>query len=108
MTTTMNTTMERKQYSIFEDPKMKAAFQNLSKKDQDEYIKQGEHMYSKNYVDTKEMNEDEKMIDAAAYISEGLKSGLRPSQLENNEIEVMRSVFGELWFRRFNFESETD
>ena len=104
----MNTTMDRNQYSIFEDPKMKAAFKNLSKEDQEAYTKQGEHMYSKNYVDTKEMNEDEKMIDAAAYISEALKSGLRPSQLESNEIEVLRTVFGENWFTRFNFESETD
>ena len=104
----MNANLDRKPYSLFDDPNMKKAFQNLSKKDQEQYIQQGQHMYSKNYTDTNELNEDEKMIDAAAYISEGLKSGLKPSELQENEVEVMRSVFGEKWFLRFNYESEKE
>ncbi len=106
MNTTMNTTMERESYSLFNDPKMKASFASLPKDQQDAYKRQGEHMYSKDYENIG--SEEDKIIDAAAFISEGLKSGLRPSQLDTSETEIMRSVFGSEWFKRFYYESEQD
>lgn len=102
----MNTNMERESYSLFNDQKMKSAFASLSPEQQDTYKRQGEHMYSKDYENIG--SEEDKMIEAAAFISEGLKSGLRPSQLEANETEIMRSVFGSNWFKRYNYESEQD
>jgi hypothetical protein len=48
------------------------------------------------------------MIEAAAYIVEGMKSGLRPSQLDESEREVMRSIYGAKWYEKYYFTSETD
>ena len=102
----MNATTDREPYNLFTDPRIKATFDGLPKEQQDEYRRQGEHMYNKDYE--KIGSEEDTMIDAAAFISEGLKSGLRPSQLDSNEIEVMRSVFGGEWYLRFYYTSEKD
>jgi hypothetical protein len=92
--------------TLFEDNKLKEMFNSLSDKEKAEYKRSGEHMYNKNYEALG--SEDAKLVDAAAYISEGLKSGLRPSQLDESELAVMRSIYGEKWFTRFNYESESD
>lgn len=102
----MNASTDRQPYNLFDDPKLKASFNGLSKEQQEEYKRQGEHMYSKDFENLG--SEEDKIMDAAAYISEGLKSGLRPGQLDSSEIEIMRSVFGSQWFERFNYASEQD
>ena len=92
--------------SLFNDTKLKSMFENLTEKEKQDYKRCGEHMYNKDYESLG--TEDPKLVDAAAYIAEGLKSGLRPSQLDKNEIEVMRSIYGEQWFTRYNYTSESD
>ena len=64
-------------------------------------------MYSKDYEN---MNNDlqSRLIESAAYINEGMKSGLRPSQLDDSEREVMRSLFGKCWYEKYFFSSEED
>lgn len=64
-------------------------------------------MYEKDYVNIGNGNLDDKLIESVAYISEGLKSGLQPNQLDNNELEIMRNVYGKLWYEKFGFVSET-
>ena len=97
-------------YDLFKDESMKAAFNSLPKEDQEKYKQQGEKMYSVDYdslgvagVDTKQ-----KMIDDAAYIVEGLKSGLLPSQLDDEERTTMRAVFGKRWYEQYGFASERE
>ena len=92
--------------NLFEEKQFKTMFAALSDKEKEEYKRAGEHMYNKNYDSLG--TEDTKIIDAAAYISEGLKSGLRPSQLDASEIGVMRSIYGDEWYTRFNYTAETD
>ena len=93
-------------YDLFTDPKLKSAFDALSPEEKAKYKAAGEHMYQKDYE--KIGNEDKVFQDAVLYISEGLKSGLRPSQLEENEKEVMRSALGKNWFQKFFYTSESD
>lgn len=104
----MNATTDREPYNLFDDPRIKDTFNGLPKEQQEEYKRQGEHMYSRDYENDNIGSEEDKMIDAAAFISEGLKSGLRPGQLDENEVEVMRSIFGSEWYRRFYYTSEKD
>ena len=94
-------------YDLFSDSKYKTAFENLPKDEQEQYKKQGKHMYEKDYVNIGNGNLDDKLIESVAYISEGLKSGLQPNQLDNNELEIMRNVYGKLWYEKFGFVSET-
>ena len=71
-------------YSLFEDQKLKKMFNALPKEEQEKYKRQGEHMYSKNY-ETAGNDPEAKVMETVAYISEGLKSGLLPSQLDASE-----------------------
>jgi len=91
-------------YSIFSEEKLKEMSRGISKEDLEKYKKQGEHMYSKDYENAG-LHEN-KIIENVAYISEGLKSGLLPSQLDNNELELMRSVYGATWYEKFGYHSE--
>lgn len=98
---------ERSTYNMFLDENLKSAFKNLPEEDQERYKKQGECMYSVDY-ENRGSNPEEKFIENAAYISEGLKSGLLPSQLDEDELNTMRSVFGNKWFEKFGYTSEKD
>jgi len=102
-----DTAENHKFYNMFDDSKLKNAFAGMSKNDQEQYKKQGEHMYSKDYVNVN-LNQEDKILESVAYISEGLKSGLSPSLLEENEREIMRNVYGKLWYERFGYSSETE
>ena len=95
-------------YDLFKDPKFKKIFNDLPKEDQEQYIREGKYLYEKDYVGIgNNDNLEDKLIESVAYISEGLKSGLQPSQLDNNELEIMRNVYGKLWYEKFGFVSET-
>jgi hypothetical protein len=86
---------------------MKELFNSLPKEEQENYKRQGQHMYSVDYT-TDGVDPEKKLVESAAYIGEGLKSGLLPSQLEPDEISVMRTVFGTKWFEKYGFTSEKD
>lgn len=102
------TAENHKFYNMFEDQQLAAPFKNLPKDEQDDYKRQGEHIYSKDYETIDIKANDDKLMESAAYISEGLKSGLLPSCLDDNEREVMRNVFGKTWYVRFGYSSEDE
>ena len=93
------------EYDLFKDPKFKKIFNDLPKEEQEQYKRQGKHMYEKDYVNAG--SQQDKVMENVAYISEGLKSGLLPSQLDNNELELMRSVYGATWYEKYGYHSET-
>jgi hypothetical protein len=97
---------QKSNYSLFNDPKLKDMFKNLPEADQKAYKQSGEFMYSYDYVNTEKP--DEKIYESVAYIAEGLKSGLRPSQLDNSEITLVKSVYGDKWYERFGYKSDKD
>ena len=37
------------------------------------------------------------------YIISGLKSGLRPNQLSEDELEVLKQVYGDTWYINYGF-----
>ena len=97
-------------YDLFKDEGLKSMFNSLPKEEQEKYKRQGEKMYSIDYDTIGVSGEDsrQKIIEDAAYIGEGLKSGLLPHQLDKEEVEVMRKVFGKRWFEKYGYKSETD
>jgi hypothetical protein len=97
---------QKSTYNLFQDNKMKEMFENLPVEDQISYKKSGEYMYSYNYENPG--NPEEKINESAAYIAEGLKSGLRPSHLDESEIAVMKSVYGDKWYTKYGYSSEKD
>ena len=98
---------ERDQYSLFNDAHLRSLHDELPEQERTEYKKQGEYMYEKDYENI-DVDLHSRLIESAAYINEGMKSGLRPSQLDDSEREVMRSIFGKCWYEKYFFSSEED
>ena len=98
---------ERDTYSLFTDKHLKSLHDELPEQERNEYKQQGEYMYEKDY-ETVDVDLHSRLVESAAYINEGMKSGLRPSQLEESEREVMRSIFGNCWYEKYLFTSEKD
>ena len=93
------------------DTLVQMALKALSPEDQAEYKKMGEHMYSDLSQFTGKPNQESGPVDtnndmfkeSAAYIESGIKSGLAVSDLEDNEIEVLKAVYGEKWYLRYGY-----
>lgn len=97
---------QKSEYSLFSDPKMKEMFNSLPKDEQKSYKQSGEYMYSYDYENSG--NPDKKIFESVAYIVEGLKSGLRPSQLDHSETTLIRSVYGDKWYEKYGYTSDKD
>lgn len=97
---------QKSEYNLFSDPKLKSMFENMPESEQKKYKSSGEYMYSYDYVN--KGNPEDTIHEAVAYIVEGLKSGLRPSQLDESEKTHLRSVYGNKWYERYGHTSEND
>jgi hypothetical protein len=100
------------------DTLVQMALKALSPEEQAEYKKMGEHMYSDlsqftgksktqpdsgNNSNNGDNSNNDMFKESAAYIESGIKSGLLVSDLEDNEIEVLKAVYGEKWYLRFGY-----
>lgn len=97
----------RDKYDLFSDTTFKAIYDEFPEEEKKTFKAQGEYMYDKDYA-TINTDLQGRLIEAAAYINEGMKSGLRPSQLDDSEREVMRSLYGTVWYEKYDFKSEAD
>ena len=88
--------------SIFEDPTFKKMKQSLTKKEQEEYDKAGEYMYSYDYDENGENKIAEEVLEQLIM---ALRSGLHPSELENSEKEFLEKYHpsGKNWFKDFGY-----
>ena len=93
-------------YSLFNDEKFKTMFEKLSPEEHENYKKKGEYMYTKDYAGAG--SEADRFMENAAYIKEGLKSGLLPSQLSTSEKEIMVAIYGRLWYEKFGYSSDNN
>ncbi len=84
------------------------ALMSMSKEDIENYKKIGEQLYgSVNFEDSKVINSmPPPMEEAVAYVESGIKSGLLPSDLDENEIVLLTDAFGQEWYKRYGFKRE--
>lgn len=97
--------------TLWDNDMVKSAKQNMSPEDLDRYKKIGELMYRDVDFQTSKLNDEGDsfppfVIDAANYIVELLKSGIHPSMLEKEEIDVMNNVYGKEWYLKWNYVKE--
>lgn len=94
--------------TLWSNPMVRAALKALSPEQLDHYKKIGEEMYnSVNFVDSKIINNlPVPMAEAAAYVVEGLKSGIHPSDLDPNEHLLMTEAYGPEWYTQFGYTKE--
>lgn len=73
----------------------------------DEYKQMGEEMYNTIDFSTSEVlnNPSDPLLESVAYISEGIKSGMHPSFLDEDELKVMCEWSGDKWYEKFGYDS---
>lgn len=92
---------ETREIDLFNNPMVEAAKRSMSPKDIEEYKRLGEKYYSG--WDFEKGGPEEMLDVAVAELSEAIKSGLHPSDLDDNEKEILRVKLGKDWYLQFGF-----
>ena len=107
----MNKNKERSKLSdhdLFNNPMIEAAKRSMSKKDLEHFETLGRELYGDVDFETSKnlRNMPHPMMEALAYIESCLKSGLHPSDLEDNEKMLLKDAYGKKWYERFEYVEE--
>jgi len=95
--------------SLYDNPMVESARQNMTKEQLEAYKSQGESMYNSiDFVDNngKSRNAPEELLDAASYIINSINSGMHISYLEENEKFLLEDVLGKEWYTNFGYVQE--
>jgi hypothetical protein len=93
---------------LFSNPMVNNALKVMTPEQLEGYKKMGEQLYGNiNFEDSKIVNN---MLvpteEAVAYVEEGIKSGLLPEDLDENEVILLTNTYGEKWYLRYGFKQE--
>ena len=95
--------------SLYDNPMVESARQNMTKEQLEAYKSQGESMYNSiDFVDNngKSRNAPEELLDAVSYIINSINSGMHISYLEENEKFLLEDVLGKEWYTKFGYVQE--
>jgi hypothetical protein len=82
----------------------KEASENMNPQDIEKYKKYGENMYgSIDYEKTQTHEMNSPVDDCVFYIIEGIKSGLHPSMLEDDEKDLLLKIKGDKWWEEYGY-----
>ena len=102
----MNNSKEIHKLSLWDNPAVKAAYKALTPSQLREYKRMGEYMYNNNNNYLQENDTIDNLLppieESAAYIIEGLKSGLHPSCLDDDEKNIMIDSYGKEWYKKWD------
>ena len=94
---------------LFNNPMVNNAIKSMSAEQLEEYKNMGEYLFgSVNFVDSKALK-DNKIVsveETIAYIEDGIKSGLLPQDLTEDEVAQLEDVYGKEWYLRYGFKQE--
>ena len=92
-------------YDLFDNPMVTAALAAMSPDEKEQYKKIGEQMYGNmNFEDARYLvNPDVQMNKARECLEGQLRSGLHPSDMEDNEKAVLADAYGEKWYEKWGF-----
>ena len=93
---------------LFNNPMVNNALKDMTPEQLEEYKRFGENLYGNiNFSDNKIINNlPPPLEESVAYIEEGLKSGLMPGDLTEDEVAVLTQAYGEEWYLRYDFVKE--
>jgi hypothetical protein len=96
-----------KKNTLWDNDMVSSALSSMSKEDIERYKKIGESMYKNiDYEKSEICQESSFMDDAVAYIVESIKSGLHPSMLTKDEVNVLETVYGKEWYKKWDYVEE--
>ena len=93
---------------LFNNPMVNNALKDMSPEQLEGYKKFGENLYGNiNFQDSKIINNlPPPMAESVAYVEEGLKSGLAPEDLTEDEVALLTQAYGEKWYLKYGFKKE--
>ena len=97
--------MNNSENSLFNNPMVNAARQNMSQEQIDEYARKGREIYEHFDFESGEFLQDI-VLNAAEELKITIRSGLHPSYLTEDEKDVLVASYGEEWYKKFGFEKE--
>jgi hypothetical protein len=92
-------------YDLFDNPMVRNILKNMSPEDVLAYKKMGKEMYGSIDFEKSEVlaNLPPPMSEALAYIKEGLKSGILPKDLDDDEVNLLVEIYGNEWYKEFGY-----
>ena len=93
---------------LWNNPMVNNALKALTPEQLEEYKRMGEHMYGNiQFEDSKIIsNMPPPMAEAVAYVENGIKSGLLPADLTEDEVVLLSEAYGEKWYERYGFKKD--
>ena len=93
---------------LFNNSLVKNALASMTSEQIENYKKIGESLYSScNFKDNELINNlPPPLAESIAYIEEGIKAGLLPSDLSENEIIALESAYGKEWYVKYGYNVE--
>ena len=94
--------------SLWDNDMVKNATKSMSKKDLDKFAKLGESFYKDVDYETSTIIDKNNIIppfmkNAVKYVEESLKSGLHPSMMTKEEVELMKEIYGVKWYEVYGY-----
>jgi len=93
---------------LFNNSLVNNALKAMTPEQLEEYKKFGENLYGNiNFSDNKIINNlAPPMAESVAYVEEGLKSGLMPDDLTEDEVSLIKQAYGKEWYLKYGFTKE--
>lgn len=93
---------------LFDNPMIKAAQAALSDEDREKFRILGESMFGGvNFENGQTLNNmPPPMAEAVAYLETHIRSGMHPSQLDDNEKAILSDAFGDEWYKEYGYVKE--
>lgn len=94
-------------YDLFDNPMVRNAIKALSPEERERYKKMGEQFYKDIDFAAYQPNVmPQELKDTLARATEGLKSGLHPTILDEGEVKLLEEAYGLFWYKKFGWETD--
>jgi hypothetical protein len=93
---------------LFDNPMVQSAADALTDEQKQKYAKIGKELYSTVDFETNKVlnNLPDPMVDTVLQLIVQLRSGLHPTDLENSDIELLKTSYGETWYTKWGYTEE--
>lgn len=97
--------MESKVDDKFENNIVNSSIENMNEGQRVQFEKLSKEMFGNiDFQNAKILNQlKPPMEDRVAYITEGLKAGIHPTDLEKDEIITLEETYGKEWYKKWNY-----
>ena len=94
--------------SLWDNDMVRNASKSMSTTDLNKYAKLGESFYKDIDYETSTVIDNNNIVppfmkNAVKYVEESLKSGLHPSMMTKEEVELMNSIRGAKWYENYGY-----